>query len=104
VRGLHRERKFWDPVETDFYCPNKQNHSPKADTFVRPTQPRISDTTREPRGALLALGDRITHPVFGVGEVLAVQGEGEKAEATVKFDSGAVKTLATAWAPITKHE
>jgi len=67
-------------------------------------QPRTNDTVREPRDLLLVPGDRITHPVFGVGLVLAVQGEGEKAEATVKFDSRGIKRLATAWAPITKHE
>lgn len=108
---------YWVSLEPDDYCPNKKNHSPKRNRglayldqqmadhqqYLR-AQPRINDAAREPRDLLLVPGDRITHPVFGVGVVLAVQGEGEKAEATVKFDSGAVKTLATAWAPITRHE
>lgn len=52
----------------------------------------------------LVPGDRIVHPVFGEGEVLAVQGEGEKAEATVRFDARGIKVLAVAWAPIVRVE
>lgn len=66
---------------------------------------RHSGVSREPRvNMVLAPGDRIVHPVFGEGEVLAVQGEGEKAEATVRFDARGIKVLAVAWAPIVRVE
>ena len=111
------QHDYWVSLDPDDYCPNQKNHSPKRSSGLAqldqriteyqqslPNQPSTSDRTRKPRDLLLVPGYRITHPVFGVGEVLAVQGEGREAEATVKFDSRGIKRLATAWAPITKHE
>jgi len=112
VKGMSIGRGvYWERLTPDDYCPNKNNHPHFWKWDQRygknehpPLQPSTSDRRREPRDLLLVPGDRVTHPVFGVGEVLAVQGEGREAEATVKFDSRGIKRLATAWAPITKHE
>jgi DNA helicase-2/ATP-dependent DNA helicase PcrA len=41
----------------------------------------------------LEVGDRVNHDSFGMGRVVATSGSGERAQATVDFGGGAVKTL-----------
>ncbi|MQY16336.1 ATP-dependent DNA helicase UvrD1 [Streptomyces sp. RB5] len=51
----------------------------------------------------LAVGDRVTHDRFGLGTVLAVNGEGVKAEATIDFGTGdKPKRLLLRYAPVEK--
>ena len=50
----------------------------------------------------LRVGDDVSHPSFGEGVVLEVHGEGERAEATIRFPSVGTKHLALAWAPLTR--
>ena len=47
-------------------------------------------------------GDRVTHDTFGLGTVVAVDGVGEKAEATVDFGAEGVKRLLLRYAPVEK--
>lgn len=51
----------------------------------------------------LAAGDRVSHDSFGLGRVVEVLGEGERAQADVDFggDSG-VKRLLLRYAPLEK--
>jgi len=51
----------------------------------------------------LSPGDRVSHDTFGLGTVVAVAGDGDKAQATVDFggDSGE-KRLLLRYAPVTK--
>ncbi len=51
----------------------------------------------------LAVGDDVTHPSFGEGVVIALQGAGEKAEARVNFAGRGEKQLLLAWAPLEKR-
>jgi len=62
------------------------------------------ETPRPSTAALLGLrvGDDVSHPAFGEGVVLEVQGEGERAEVTVRFRDSGTKHLALAWAPLTR--
>ncbi|WP_062207329.1 DNA helicase PcrA [Streptomyces sp. NBRC 109706] len=50
----------------------------------------------------LAPGDRVTHDSFGMGTVVAVQGEGDRAEATVDFGGEKPKRLLLRYAPVEK--
>ena len=50
----------------------------------------------------LKLGDDIEHPTFGEGVILEIRGEGEKAEATIRFRLVGTKHLSLAWAPLKK--
>jgi superfamily I DNA/RNA helicase len=50
----------------------------------------------------LRVGDDVSHPTFGEGVIIDIQGSGEKAEATVRFRDAGTKHLALAWAPLTK--
>lgn len=59
----------------------------------------------EPSAAVglgLRVGDDVEHPSFGEGVVIDVQGEGERAEVTVRFRDVGTKHLALAWAPLTR--
>ena len=50
----------------------------------------------------LRIGDDVSHPTFGEGVILEVRGEGERAEATIRFRDVGTKHLSLAWAPLTK--
>ena len=50
----------------------------------------------------LTPGDRVVHDSFGMGTVVAVDGEGEKSVASVDFGSGGVKRLLLRYAPVEK--
>ena len=49
---------------------------------------------------LVAIGDRVRHPRWGIGVVENVVGKGERAEAWVAFTGQEVKRLLLAWAPL----
>ena len=48
------------------------------------------------------MGDKVNHTSFGHGQVLAVEGSGDKTVAKVKFDVGE-KRLLLRYAPLTKE-
>jgi DNA helicase-2/ATP-dependent DNA helicase PcrA len=50
----------------------------------------------------LATGDRVTHDVYGLGTVVAIEGAGAKAVARIEFPNEGVKRLALRFAPVTK--
>lgn len=64
-----------------------------------PRTPRMSSA-----GAIeLAIGDRVTHDKFGLGKVVALDGSGDKAQATIDFGAGVgEKRLLLRYAPVTK--
>ena len=47
-------------------------------------------------------GDRVTHDTFGMGTVVAVEGAGERAVASIDFRTGGVKRLLLRYAPVEK--
>jgi DNA helicase-2/ATP-dependent DNA helicase PcrA len=47
-------------------------------------------------------GDRVTHDTFGMGTVVAVEGAGERAVASIDFRDGGVKRLLLRYAPVEK--
>ena len=50
----------------------------------------------------LAPGDRVLHDSFGMGTVVALEGAGDKAVASIDFGSGGVKRLLLRYAPVEK--
>jgi DNA helicase-2/ATP-dependent DNA helicase PcrA len=50
----------------------------------------------------LSAGDRVVHGSFGPGTVVAVQGHGDQAVASVDFGSNGVKRLLLRYAPVEK--
>ncbi|MEV6208352.1 DNA helicase PcrA [Kitasatospora sp. NPDC051914] len=57
-------------------------------------------TEREVVG--LAVGDRVSHDTFGLGTVVATQGAGDRAQATIDFGSSGRKQLLLRYAPVEK--
>ena len=51
---------------------------------------------------VLVNGDRVSHDTFGLGTVVAVVGEGDRAEATIDFGSLGEKRLLLRYAPVEK--
>ena len=51
---------------------------------------------------VLVVGDRVLHDKFGMGTVVSVVGENEKAEATIDFKSAGEKRLLLRYAPVEK--
>jgi len=49
---------------------------------------------------VLNVGDRVSHDTFGLGTVLAVDGEGDRAQATINFGSAGEKRLLLRYAPV----
>jgi DNA helicase-2/ATP-dependent DNA helicase PcrA len=50
----------------------------------------------------LNIGDRVSHDTFGLGSVVAVAGEADKAEATINFGQYGEKRLLLRYAPVEK--
>jgi DNA helicase-2/ATP-dependent DNA helicase PcrA len=57
---------------------------------------------RDNKDLELAVGDKVQHSSFGVGQVISVSGAPPKQTAEVRFDSGVTKRLLVKMAPITK--
>ena len=51
---------------------------------------------------ILNAGDRVSHDTFGLGTVIEVNGEGDRAEATIDFGSFGDKRLLLRYAPVVK--
>jgi len=74
----------------------------KASKFV-PNYPAPRATGRKSSETMaLAVGDRVSHDTFGLGSVVAVNGEGDRAEATINFGSYGEKRLLLRYAPVEK--
>ena len=54
-------------------------------------------------GSLFRPEDRVMHPKFGAGTVLAVRGSGAEARISIRFDTAGEKELALSIAPIVKY-
>jgi DNA helicase II / ATP-dependent DNA helicase PcrA len=52
----------------------------------------------------LRVGDDVSHEKFGEGVILGIEGEGDKAEALVRFRDAGEKRLLLSWAPLKRIE
>jgi DNA helicase-2/ATP-dependent DNA helicase PcrA len=50
----------------------------------------------------LRVGDDVEHPAFGEGVIIEIRGQGDRAEATIRFREAGTKHLSMAWAPLKK--
>ena len=85
----------WNKSESGFSSPPITRKK-----FTPPPLPKAtgkSSTTLQ-----LKIGDRVSHDTFGLGTVIAVSGEGDKAEATINFGSYGDKRLLLRYAPVDK--
>ncbi|PZF79548.1 DNA helicase PcrA [Jiangella anatolica] len=76
--------------------------------WTTPPPPRRQPVSGRSTGAgnrpviSLSAGDRVTHDAFGLGTVVATNGQGEHAQATVDFGESGLKTLLLRYAPVEK--
>jgi DNA helicase-2/ATP-dependent DNA helicase PcrA len=68
------------------------------DVMPRPAPPSGHGAER----AGMRVGDDVVHGTYGEGVILAIRGDGDKAEADVHFRDVGQKTLLLAWAPLEK--
>jgi DNA helicase-2/ATP-dependent DNA helicase PcrA len=57
---------------------------------------------RGAEGLGLRVGDDVGHETFGEGVIIDVIGEGDRAEAVIRFRDVGEKRLLLAWAPLQK--
>ncbi|MBM3731619.1 MAG: DNA helicase PcrA [Actinobacteria bacterium] len=66
-------------------------------SFLAPKATGKSSTTMK-----LEIGEQVSHDTFGLGKVIEVSGEGDRAEATIDFGSFGHKRLLLRYAPVEK--
>ncbi len=75
-----------------------ENRERIVDQAMRPSGPSLRGAER----IGLKIGDDVRHNSWGEGIIIDIEGQGDKAEATVRFPSVGEKRLLLAWAPIEK--
>ena len=88
-RGRH-------PLDTD---PHRER---VVDAAIKAGARAAADKTTGAEGMGLRSGDTVRHGKYGDGVVLLVRGEGEKAEATIRFPNHGEKSFILAWTPLQK--
>ena len=66
------------------------------------TSPPPRATGKKISSIELSVGERVSHDTFGLGTVISVAGEADKAEATIKFGQYGEKRLLLRYAPVEK--
>ncbi|WP_228552041.1 DNA helicase PcrA [Mumia zhuanghuii] len=91
----------WKRTESDTatwsggYLPRRATTPMRAATAARASQEKRDVPS-------LAPGDRVSHDAFGLGTVVALEGAGDRAVASVDFGSEGVKRLLLRYAPVEK--
>ena len=73
---------------------------PDDDAASRPPRAPTGPARSGAEAAGLRIGDDVRHATFGEGIILDVRGEGDRAEAVVRFSGVGEKTLLLVWAPL----
>ena len=88
----------WNEVQEKASPISSSNRSSIRRNFAAPKPTgRSSSNTMQ-----LEIGERVSHDTFGLGTVVAVTGEGDRAEATINFGSFGEKRLLLRYAPVEK--
>jgi DNA helicase-2/ATP-dependent DNA helicase PcrA len=66
-----------------------------------PSAPPPRATGKKSTAMALTVGQRVSHDTFGLGTVIALAGDGDKAEATINFGQYGDKRLLLRYAPVT---
>lgn len=96
--NFNPESRFLSEIPGELVERQGEEYSPlglSGTDFQRPKK-------REEPVMVLNVGDRVLHDKFGMGTVIAVQGQNEKAEATIDFKSAGEKRLLLRYAPVEK--
>jgi DNA helicase-2/ATP-dependent DNA helicase PcrA len=94
--GADAERYSYRSHEERGYAPTQRLN--RHNTSVAPVSRSVAQSTHHD----FAIGDDIEHPTFGEGIIIDIRGQGEKAEASIRFRLVGTKHLSLAWAPLKK--
>ena len=98
--------RFLDEVPSHLVRWEREAQAPTQWTRTPSRQPTFKSTNVARRSvrSVVALepGDRVTHDSFGLGTVVALEGVGDNAVASVDFGSSGVKRLLLRYAPVEK--
>jgi len=84
------------------WTPSQPSATARAQQQFR-TSNVVAKSTKGTRPVIsLEPGDRVNHDSFGLGTVVAIDGEGDRAQASVDFGSHGVKRLLLRYAPVEK--
>ena len=102
--GSSSRGDWFDPVPPRHDRPSGSGAEPEGVVFGggSPRTPGPSSTMAHELG--LEPGDDVVHRAWGDGVVLSVTGDGDRAEAVVRFTSRGEKRLRLAWAPLERPE
>jgi DNA helicase-2/ATP-dependent DNA helicase PcrA len=76
--------------------------SPVATRRYSATAPMARPTGKKSVSIELVVGERVSHDTFGLGTVVSLSGEGDRAEATINFGQYGEKRLLLRYAPVEK--
>ena len=103
LRAGQRERDETGGVDinADVKAEQERHKDRVVDAAMRAGQKVTEPANSQELG--LSVGDRVEHPAFGAGTIIAVDGEGDRTEAVINFSGGVgLKHLSLAWAPLKK--
>ncbi|MFT6293575.1 MAG: DNA helicase-2/ATP-dependent DNA helicase PcrA [Ilumatobacter sp.] len=100
-RGRKSEETGGVDINADIKDADDAHKNRVVDAAMRAGQKATEPANSQELG--LHVGDKVEHPSFGAGTIIAVDGEGEKTEAVINFSGGVgLKHLSLAWAPLKK--
>ena len=99
------ESRFLSEIPTELIEWNEHSPAPTPKSFLRSSTFRPTPRATGKKASttmVLEVGDRVSHDTFGLGKVVSVYGEGDRAEATIDFGSNGEKRLLLRYAPVEK--
>lgn len=95
--------RFLDEIpESVIEWRNKPTTSGSTRRYNAATAPPARATGKKSASLELVIGERVSHDTFGLGTVVSVSGEGDRAEATINFGEYGEKRLLLRYAPVEK--
>lgn len=103
--GFYRERQRFNREDPSAFSsrrePSTEPTIPVSDRKLSKLSSEVPATGNVSSIGGLTVGTRVSHERFGEGEIIALEGEGGNAKATVQFDHSGVKQLLLKFAKLT---
>jgi len=98
--------RFLDEIPENVIEWRNESSTSLSPSLIKRTRPATSPPPRATGKKIssieLSVGERVSHDTFGLGTVISVTGEADKAEATIKFGQYGEKRLLLRYAPVEK--
>ena len=95
--------RFLDEIPDELIDWRQRTFSSKPKFVSAPPLKATSTSGKKSSSTIsLVIGDRVSHDTFGLGTVVKISGEGDRAEATINFGQLGEKRLLLRYAPVEK--